>query len=179
MIPQKKELARKLNIGAVIVSVIVFIMVLMMRRIKIDVGIDFSILPAVHATLNSMAAVSLIFGLLAIKRRDAHRHRFWMITAIILSILFLISYVVYHFTMPETPYCHEGISRIIYFILLIAHISLAAVILPFILFTFIRAFTAQFDRHKKLARWVYPLWLFVTISGPLLYFMLKDCYPAG
>ena len=173
---ENKSLEKKLNIGAIVISIIVFLMVLMMRRVKIETGLDFSFLPPFHASLNALASVALILGLAAIKNGNAHRHRFFMVTAIILSVLFLISYVVYHFTMPETSFCKEGIVRYVYFFLLITHIILAAVILPFILFTFIRAFTFQFDRHKKLARWVFPLWLYVTISGPILYLMLRNCY---
>ncbi len=173
---KNKSLERKLNIGAIAVSIVVFLLVLMMRRIKLDVNIDFGFLPAVHATLNGLASVCLIFAFLAIKKKNVHRHRFFMVTALILSILFLISYVVYHFTMPETSFCKEGTIRYIYFFLLITHIILAAVILPFILFTFIRAVTFQFDRHKRLARWVLPLWFYVTITGPVLYLLLRDCY---
>lgn len=176
MIAPDKKLAKKLNIVAVIISFIVMILVLMMRRVKIDTGIDFSFLPPVHSTFNALAAVCLIMALRAIKKRDAHKHRLYMMIAIVLSILFLTSYVIYHFTMPETTFCKEGPIRLIYFVLLIAHIILAAVILPFILFTFIRAFTAQFSRHAAMGRWVYPLWLFVTISGPVLYLMLRSCY---
>lgn len=176
MISRNKPLARKLNIAAVFVSVIVMILVLMMRRVKIDTGIDFSFLPAVHSSFNALAAISLILGIRAIKKRNAHQHRFFMMVAIVLSVLFLTSYVIYHFTMPETLFCKEGVIRIVYFILLITHIILAAVILPFILFTFIRAFTAQFDRHVAMARWVFPLWLYVTVSGPVLYLMLRSCY---
>lgn len=176
MISRNKPLARKMNIGAIFISAIVLILVLLMRRVKIDTGIDFSFLPAVHSSFNALAAVALILGLRAIKKRNAHQHRFFMMVAIILSVLFLTSYVVYHFTMPETLFCKEGVVRIVYFVLLITHIILAAVILPFILFTFIRAFTAQFDRHVSMARWVFPLWLYVTISGPVLFLMLRSCY---
>lgn len=173
---KNKSLEKKLNIGAIAVSIVVFFLVLMMRRVKLDVGIDFSFLPAFHATLNGLASISLIFAFLAIKKKNIHRHRFFMLTALVLSVLFLISYVVYHFTTPETTFCKEGMIRYIYFFLLITHIILAAVILPFILFTFIRAVTFQFDRHKKMARWVLPLWFYVTITGPVLYLLLKDCY---
>jgi len=173
---ENKSLEKKLNVVAIIVSVIVFLMVLMMRRVKLDVGMNLDFLPAFHASLNGLASVALILALIAIKKKHVHWHRNFMVSAIILSVLFLISYVAYHFTTPETPFCKEGNIRYIYFFLLITHIVLAAVILPFILFTFIRAITFQFDRHKKLARWVFPLWLYVTITGPILYLMLRDCY---
>jgi len=92
------------------------------------------------------------------------------------SALFLICYVVYHFTTPETPYCGEGNIRYLYFFLLITHILLAGGILPFILLTFNRGWLGIVDRHRKMARWVFPLWLYVAISGPVIYLMLKPCY---
>lgn len=173
---ENKRLEKKLNVAAIAISVVVFLVVLMMRRFKIDTGIDFSFLPPLHSTLNALAAVALIGALLAIRQRNVHWHRNLMISALILSVLFLFSYVTYHLTTPETLYCKDGAIRYVYFFLLISHIVLAAVILPFILFTFIRAVTYQFDRHVKIARWVYPLWLYVAVSGPILYLMLRDCY---
>ncbi|MBY5959010.1 DUF420 domain-containing protein [Membranicola marinus] len=171
-----KSLEKKLNAGAIVVSIVVFVLVLMMRRVKLNVDIDFGYLPAFHATLNGLASICLLIAFWSIKNKNIQRHRRFMVTALILSVLFLMSYVVYHFTMPETLYCKEGTVRYIYFFLLISHIILAAVILPFILFTFIRAVTFQFERHKKMARWVFPLWFYVTITGPVLYLMLRDCY---
>lgn len=173
---ENKILEKKLNTGAIAVSIVVFLMVLLMRKVRLDVGIDFSFLPPFHSTLNALAAVALILALIAIKRQNVHWHRNFMVTAMVLSVLFLMSYVLYHFTTPETPFCKEGSIRYVYFFLLISHIVLAAVILPFILFTLIRAITFQFDRHKTMAKWVFPLWLYVAISGPILYLMLKDCY---
>ncbi|MCL4157717.1 UNVERIFIED_CONTAM: hypothetical protein GTU68_034633 [Idotea baltica] len=103
-------------------------------------------------------------------------HRKLMTTAMLLSALFLLSYVVYHFTTPETKFCGEGAIRMVYFFFLITHIILAAAILPFILFTYIRAYTNQFEKHVKLARWVFPLWLYVAVTGPILFLMLSPCY---
>lgn len=173
---ENKKLEKKLNVVAIVISVIVFLVVVMMRRIKLETGIDFSFLPPFHSTLNGLASVTLLGALWFIKQRNVHWHRNLMITAMVLSVLFLLSYVTYHLTTPETPFCKEGAIRYIYFFLLISHIILAAIILPFILFTFIRAITHQFDRHVKIARWVFPLWLYVTITGPILYLMLRDCY---
>src|SRR5690625_7362356 len=95
MISPDKKLARKLNVIAVLISIVVMILVLLMRRVKIDTGIDFSFLPPIHSTFNALAAVFLIMGLRAIKKRDAHKHRLYMVIAIVLSVLFLTSYVVY------------------------------------------------------------------------------------
>ena len=173
---ENKKLEKRLNLVAIAVSVVVFVMVVAMRRIRIETDINFGFLPPLHSSLNALAAVFLILAILAIRKRNVRWHHHFMISAVVLSVLFLISYVTYHLTTPETPFCKEGVIRYVYFTLLITHILLAAVILPFILFTLIRAITMQRNRHKKLARWVYPIWLYVAVSGPILYLMLRDCY---
>ncbi|GLR19707.1 DUF420 domain-containing protein [Portibacter lacus] len=172
----KVQLARKLNILAYIVSIIVIGLVLLMRRVKFDIGIDFSFLPAFHSSMNAVTAVLLIIALVFIKQKKITAHRNMMFAAVITSALFLLSYVLYHFTTPETNFCKEGNIRIVYFILLISHVILAGVIFPFILFTLIRGYTDQVEKHKKMARWVYPMWLYVAITGPILYLMLRPCY---
>jgi putative membrane protein len=186
------QLAKKLNIGAWIVSGAVLLLVGLMRQVKITLpaGVDLSFLPPFHATLNALTAVVLLVALYFIKQKKVTQHRQAIYVAMGLSVLFLLSYVAYHFTAPATLYGdanHDGVvdaaeklavggSRGFYLILLITHITLAAGILPFILFTFIRAFTNQFDRHKKMARWVFPLWLYVAITGPICYLMLMPYY---
>ncbi len=177
VVPPNLALAKKLNRWAWILSGIVFLLVVGMRQPKkIDLGIDFSFLPAVYSTLNGIVAILLIIALVAIKRGNAKAHRKFTTSAMIGSVLFLLGYVVYHITTPETLYCGVGAIRYVYFFLLITHIVLAAVILPFILFTFIRAYTNQFDKHRKMAKWVFPLWLYVAITGPVLYMFLSPCY---
>jgi len=147
-----------------------------MRQYKLQTGIDFSFLPPFHATLNGLAFLVLLLGYRAIRNGRIDQHKRWMSTALFLSVLFLVSYVLYHLTTEETRYGGEGLMRTVYFVLLISHIVLAAVILPFILFTFIRGYTGLYERHKRLARWVFPLWLYVTLTGPLCYLMLKPYY---
>ncbi len=170
------KLARRMNIGAWIVSVAVLGLVVVMREVKIPVDVDLGFLPFVNAILNTITAIFLINGYRAVKSRDYESHRQWILSAAITSSLFLLCYVAYHFTTEETTYCKEGILRTIYFILLVSHIILAAFIFPFVLFTFIRGYTEQFEKHRKMARWVFPIWLYVAISGPLCYFMLSPCY---
>ncbi|MEM9918939.1 MAG: DUF420 domain-containing protein [Bacteroidota bacterium] len=174
--PFNSTLARNLNWGAIALSVVVLLLVGLMRRYKIPTDIDFSFLPPFHATVNALTAVALVMALYFIKQRNMEAHRRSIYAALGLSALFLLSYVVYHFTTEETRYCFEGTSRTIYFVLLITHIVLAGGILPFIFFTFIRAYTGQYARHRKMARWVYPLWLYVAITGPICYLMLRPCY---
>lgn len=169
-------LAKKLNIWAWIITVVVLLLVGGMRQIKIDFGIDFSFLPAVYSTLNAVTAVLLIIAFLQIKKKNVEQHQKLMTAALFTSVLFLLGYVLYHITTPETKFGGEGMIRTVYFFLLITHIILAAVILPFILFTFIRGYTGQVARHRKMAKWVFPLWLYVAITGPVLYLMLRPYY---
>ena len=169
-------LAKRLNRLAIAVSVVVLLLVGLMRRVRIETSIDFSFLPPFYSALNALTAVVLLLALYHIKQKNVEAHRKSMYWAIGLSVLFLLCYVVYHFTTPETKYCGEGGIRTIYFFLLISHIILAALILPFILFTFIRAYTNQIDKHRKMAKWVYPLWLYVALTGPIIYLMLRPCY---
>ena len=168
--------AAQLNKLAWVVTILVLFLVGLMRRTKIDLGVDFSFLPPVHATLNAICAITLMIAFWHIKQGRIEQHRKFIYISLGLSALFLLSYVLYHFTTPETTYCKEGLIRTVYFTLLIAHIVAAGFILPFILFTFIRAYTGQFERHKQMARYVFPVWLFVAISGPVCYLMLQPCY---
>ncbi len=167
---------KKLNRIAYVLSAVVLLLVVMMRKYKIPTDIDFSFLPPIHAGINFLCFIALLFALWFIKKRDVVNHRRMIYVALGLSALFLLSYVTYHFTTEETRFCQEGSIRIVYFLLLISHIILAGGILPFILIAFNRAITEQYDRHKKMVRWVYPLWLYVTMSGPICYLMLKPCY---
>jgi putative membrane protein len=169
-------LEKQLNVLAYIVSAVVLFLVAFMRRVKIDVGIDFSFLPPLHATLNAITAVVLLIALYFIKQKRVEQHRKAIYVAFTCSALFLVSYVLYHFTTPETRYGGEGVMRSVYFALLISHVVLAAAIFPFILFTFIRADTGQFARHRRMARWVFPIWLYVAVTGPIVYLMLLPYY---
>ena len=169
-------LEKKLNRIAWVISGVVLLLVVLMRRIKIDTSVDFTFLPAVYSTLNAITALILMAGLYFIKNKQVENHRKAMSLSVLMSLLFLLGYVLYHITSEETKYGGEGAIRYVYFFLLITHVILAAVIFPFILFTFIRAYTNQFDRHKKLARWVYWVWLYVAVTGPVLYFLIKPYY---
>ena len=129
-------------------------------------------LPAVNATLNAVAAFLLLAGYREIKRGRMARHRAAMIAACAASTLFLVSYLIYHAHAGSRPFTGTGPIRIVYFVILISHIILAAAILPLALVTLVRALRAQFDRHSALARWTLPIWLYVSVTGVLVYFML-------
>jgi putative membrane protein len=129
-------------------------------------------LPAVNATLNALATLCLLAGYLFIRqgRRDAHRAA--MVGALVLSALFLTSYLVYHYHVGSRPFTGEGWIRTVYFTVLITHVVLAIVIVPLVVITVSRALAARFDRHRRIARWTWPLWMYVSVTGVIVYLML-------
>jgi putative membrane protein len=143
---------------------------------EVDLGIDLKIFPKFHAFLNSLTAICLVVALYFIKNKNIAAHKFSMITAFVLSSVFLVSYVFYHSISSPTVYGGEGAMKAVYYFILLTHIVLAAVVLPFILFTFYRALNAQFEQHKKIARWTFPVWLYVAITGVLVYFLISPYY---
>ena len=161
-----------------IFSIIVFIAITALSRVKLDVnlGFDLHLFAKMNAILNSMVAVLLIAALVAVRSRKYELHKRLMIGAIILSILFLISYICHHLFTGETKFGGEGNIRSVYYIILFTHIPLAGLILPFILFTAYRGLTADWSRHKKLARVTWPIWLYVAITGVLVYLMISPYY---
>lgn len=178
MIKENLPLAKKLNIVAIFISIAVIGLAGVMRfpSLKIPTDIDFSFLPPIHAALNTLAAICLLMAFYFIKNKNVEAHQKSIYAALLFSALFLMSYVTYHFTTDETLFCKYGTIRTVYFTILITHIISAAVIFPFILFTFIKAYTGQVAKHRKMARWVFPIWLYVVVTGPIVYFMLKPCY---
>lgn len=175
--PEQKR-AALLNVWAWVVSAVVLGLVVAMREIKLELpeGIGFGFLPPIYSTLNALAAVVLVAALLFIKQGCVRLHKMSIQLAMLLSILFLLLYVAYHITTAPTSYGGEGVLKIMYFFLLITHIILAAVSFPFILFAYISGSTNYFAKHRKLVKWVYPMWLYVAVTGPICYFMLKPYY---
>ena len=129
-------------------------------------------LPTINALLNSIATILLVFGFVNIKRKRANVHKKFMLAALFASALFLISYLIYHSQVGSNPYPHYDWTRTVYFIILIPHVILAALMTPFIVILVWRAWKQDFAKHKKLARWVWPVWIYVSISGVLVYLML-------
>lgn len=175
-VKKNENLLKILDRAAIGVTAAVLFLVGLMRRVKIPTDIDFSFLPPVHAVVNTLAALCLIAALYYIKQKNVIMHQRMIYGALGFSALFLLSYVTYHFTTEETKFCKEGTIRTVYFILLISHIILAGVILPFILMAFNRAYTGYYEKHKTMVKWVYPIWLYVALSGPVCYLMLQPCY---
>ncbi|MCS6917038.1 MAG: DUF420 domain-containing protein [Chitinophagales bacterium] len=163
----------------VAVSVLIPLVVVLLIYLKpagVDLGFDVRLLPALNATLNSLTTVLLIAGYMLIRRGKQRLHQYCMITAVVLSAAFLVSYVIYHWMTEPTPFGGTGWIRPVYYFILITHIVLAAVIVPLVLFTLLRAVQERFDRHRRIARITLPLWLYVTITGVLVYLMLRPYY---
>lgn len=137
-------------------------------------SLDF--LPALNASINATVSVLLIVGVVLIKSGKKEAHQMVMTTAIALSALFLVSYVLYHTTHESTSYGGEGMMRYFYFFILITHIILAIVIVPLVLISYARAWSEQFDKHRKIARITFPIWLYVSITGVIVYWMISPYY---
>lgn len=158
-------------------SVVVFSLVVLMRSWKpLSFSFDTHIFPAMSAALNSMVAILLLVGLYFVKQKQFEKHKSVMLAAVFCSILFLLTYVLYHISTPETTYGGTGTIKVIYLLILFSHIGLAGIILPFILFTVYRGLTGEYDKHKKLTRWVWPLWFYVSVTGVVVYFMISPYY---
>ncbi len=159
-------------------SGIVFIAVVALGRItlKADLGFDVHLFAKVNAFINSCVAILLIAAIVAVKKKKYLLHKRLMLTAMGLSILFLVSYICHHLFAGETKFGDEGIMKTIYYIILFTHIPLAGLILPFILFTAYRAMIGEWPQHKKLARRTWPVWLYVAITGVIVYLMISPYY---
>lgn len=160
---------------SVLVAGLVTVLAILPKQ-NIDLGFDLHVFPLFHAILNGATTVLLLVGLFFIKQKNIALHKASMLGAFVLSTIFLLSYVFYHYISEPTKFGGEGVMKGIYYFILLTHILLAAVILPFILFTFYRALAGDFEKHKKIARYTLPIWLYVTITGVLVYLMISPYY---
>lgn len=159
-------------------SFIVFAAVVLLSRVKlnVDLGFDVHLFAQANAIINSTVAVLLVAALVAVKTKKYRVHKNLMIAAMLLSVLFLISYICHHLFAGETKFGAEGISKTIYYIILFTHIPLAGLILPFILFTAYRALIGEWPQHKKLAKITWPIWFYVAVTGVVVYWMISPYY---
>ena len=134
--------------------------------------VSLSMWPLLNAVLNGASAALLSTGFVAIRRRRADVHRACMLTACAMSVLFLVSYLLYHYQVGSTAFTGQGAIRVVYFTVLISHTVLAMVIVPLVVITLYRAWREQWPRHRRLARWTLPLWLYVSVTGVVIYIML-------
>lgn len=157
------------------VSVIIPVVVAILFRVKIE-GYDFSFLPPIYASINGLTAVLLVSAVVAIRNKKRQLHERIMKTCIGLSAVFLVMYVLYHMTSDSTPYGGEGAIRYVYYFILITHIFLSVIVIPFVLFTLGRALGGNFERHKALAKYTFPIWLYVAVTGVIVYLMISPYY---
>lgn len=168
--PEKVKTFRKLIIA---VSIVIPIVVAILFGVKIE-GFDLTFLPKIYAGINGLTAIVLISALIAIKARKIQLHRGLIRFALLLSLMFLVLYVAYHMTSDSTPY--GGESRMLYFSLLISHIVLSVAVIPVVLFTYLFAWEGNFVRHKKWTKIAFPIWLYVAVSGVIVYVMIRPFY---
>lgn len=161
------------------VSVVVFLVVVSLRYLKftdVNLGFDVHVLAKANALINGTVSVLLVAALVAVKSKNFELHRKFMKSAIILSVVFLVTYIGHHMFAGETEFPKDNAMRPLYLIILSTHIVLAAVILPFILLTAYRALIAEFSVHKKMARYTWPIWFYVAVTGVVVYFMISPYY---
>jgi putative membrane protein len=169
----KKEPYRKLIIALSIIIPGVVAILFGMPKVK---GYDFSFLPPIYATINGLTAVLLIAAYIAIRNGKRALHERLVKVCIAFSVLFLVLYIIYHITSESTAFGGTGSIRYVYFFILITHILLSIVVIPFVLFTYVRAWSGNFDKHKALARYTFPLWLYVAVTGVIVYLMISPYY---
>jgi len=160
----------------ILVSIAIPIVVAFLFRIRLENVKSLSFLPPIYAAVNGYTAIILLVALWAIKNRKINLHEQMMKTAIGLSLAFLIMYVAYHITSDPTPFGGEGVIKTVYYIILISHIVLSVAIIPLVLISFVRGISQQFTLHRKIARITFPIWLYVTITGVIVYYMISPYY---
>lgn len=160
------------------VSFVVFAAVVVLSRVQLDVDLGFNphVFAMINAVINSLVSMLLVAGLLAVKQRKYVQHKKIMMVAMVLSVLFLVSYIAHHLFAGETKFGGEGTLKTIYYVILFTHIPLAGIILPFILFTAYRGLTGEYASHRKLSKYTWPLWLYVSITGVLVYLLIAPYY---
>lgn len=173
-------LEQKFSKFIIVVSILIPVVVAILFSVKLkDFGIQvepFSFLPPIYATTNGITAIVLLFAVKAIKSGNKKLHEKLMTTAIALSVLFLVMYVAYHMTADSTKFGGEGAIRYVYYFLLISHILLSIAVIPLVLITYVRALAERFDRHKKIAKITFPIWLYVAVTGVIVYLMIAPYY---
>jgi putative membrane protein len=190
----KKTLEQRFRLSIIIVSIVIPIAVAVLFTVKLkDFGIEvepLSFLPPIYASINGLTALLLVMGVMAIKNGNKKVHERFMTMAIACSVVFLVMYVAYHMTADSTVYgdvdgnkildvtekANAGSMRYVYLFILLSHIALSIVIIPLVLITYVRALAAQFDKHRKLAKITFPLWLYVAVTGVVVYLMISPYY---
>jgi putative membrane protein len=160
----------------ILLSIVIPVAVAVLFKVRIN-GYDFSFLPPIYASINGLTAVLLIAGFIAIRNKMRKLHEAIMKTCIGLSASFLIMYILYHMTTDPTPYGGNDVWRYVYYFILLTHIVLSVAVIPLVLFTLARALAGNFERHRALAKFTLPVWLYVAVTGVIVYLMISPSYP--
>lgn len=166
----------KYNVWIWILSIAIPIAVAVLFTVKIPGVERLGFLPPIYATINAFTAILLVAAVYQVRKGNRKTHERLMKTAIGCSVLFLLMYVAYHMTSDSTVYGGEGVIKYVYYFILITHILLSIIVIPFVLITFVRALSGEFYKHRKIARITYPLWLYVAVSGVIVYLMISPYY---
>lgn len=189
-----QTLERRFKLPIILVSIVIPIVVAILFSVKLkDFGFQvepLSFLPPIYASINALTALFLIMGVIAIKNKNKKVHQRFMTSAIACSVVFLVMYVAYHLTADSTIYgdidgnrildateeINAGSMRLVYLFILLSHILLSIIIIPLVLITYVRALSSRFDRHRKIAKFTFPLWLYVALTGVIVYLMISPYY---
>ena len=167
---------KKVNRGIMIISILIPLVVAILFGVRLPNVDPLSFLPPIYASINGLTALLLIVAVWAIKNGKRQLHQNLMTSCIALSLVFLAMYVAYHMTSDSTSFGGEGFIRYIYYFILISHVLLSIAIIPLVLHTYARAYLKNFERHKKLARITFPIWLYVAVTGVVVYLMISPYY---
>ena len=177
---ENNTIEQKYNKWIVLLSIVIPAVVAILFKVKlIDFGFNvtpLTFLPPIYAAVNGITALLLVTAVMAIKNGNRKRHELLMKMAIGCSVLFLVMYVAYHMTAESTKYGGEGVLKYVYFFILVTHIVLSIVIIPLVLITYVRALASKFDKHKKIAKITFPIWLYVAVTGVIVYVMISPYY---
>ncbi len=177
---ENRTLEQKYNKWIIVVSIVIPVVVAILFGVKLkDFGYEvepLSFLPPIYATTNGLTAILLVAAVMAIKNGNRKLHQSLMTAAIALSLAFLVMYVAYHMTADSTKFGGEGAIKAVYFFILITHIVLSIAIIPMVLITYVRALSQRFDAHKKIAKITFPIWLYVAVTGVIVYLMISPYY---
>ncbi|WP_339655709.1 DUF420 domain-containing protein [uncultured Maribacter sp.] len=167
---------RKFNRLIAVVSIVIPVVVTILFMVKIPNVEPLSFLPPIYATINGITAVLLLVAVWAIKNGNEKLHQQLMTTNIFLSLLFLVMYIAYHMTSDSTSYGGEGVIRYVYYFILITHIILSIALIPLVLRTYAKAYLKKFEDHRALAKYTFPVWLYVAVTGVVVYLMISPYY---
>lgn len=177
---EQKSIETKYNWLIILLSILIPVVVAVLFRVKLkDFGVDvepLTFLPPIYAFINGLTAVILVAAVWAVKNGNRSLHEMLMKMAIACSVAFLVMYVAYHMTSDSTAFGGEGFVRYVYFFILITHILLSIVVIPLVLITYVKALSGRFDKHKRIAKITFPIWLYVAVTGVIVYLMISPYY---